>query len=141
MLVVSSDHALTTTESLLLLTAELDTTDSDSTLGSMGCAEDAEGPSCNPNEDDDASKDCSAWLGGGGGGGDIDSASCETSGRGDIDKKDAELASDCASEVRTSSTLDSRESGLGGDCDGGTVGPFLATARGLRRTSTVRERD
>ena len=43
----------------------------------------------------------------------MDSANCVTSGRGDIDKKDAELVSDRASEDRMSSTLESRESGLG----------------------------
>lgn len=141
MLVTLGDHALTTTESPLLLTAELDTTDPDNGFGSTGCAENTEEVPCGSNEDDDASKDCSVCEGGGGGDSlAMDSANCEISGRGDIDKKDAELASDCASEDRTSSTLDSRESGLGDGCGGRTVGSCPAAAR-LRRTSAARERD
>jgi hypothetical protein len=141
MLVTLGDYVLTTTESPLLLTAELDTTDPDNGLGSTGCAEGAEEVPCSSNEDDDASKDCSACEGGGGDSLAMDSVNCETSGRGDIDKKDAELASDCASEDRTSSTLESREPGIGDGWGGRTVGSCPAAARVLRRTSAVRERD
>jgi hypothetical protein len=141
MLVALSDYVLTTIESPLLLTAELDTTDPDNGLGSAGCAEGGDEVPCGSNEDDDASKDCGACEGGGGDSLAMDSANCETSGCGDIDEKDAELASDCASEDRTSSTLDSRESGLGDGCGGRTVGSCPAAARVLRRTSAVRERD
>jgi hypothetical protein len=104
-------HTLTTIDSPLLLTAEPDTTDSDSALGSEGASE----LPCNSNEDDDASKDRGAWApdGGGGSGSAIDSANCVVSGRGDIDEKDVELVSDRASEDRTRSTLDPRESAFG----------------------------
>lgn len=82
--VTSSEYALTTTKSSLLLTAELDTTDSEGAFGSVGRAEGADDIPCDSNDNDDASKDCGVWLGSGSGSA-IDSASCGTSSRGDID--------------------------------------------------------
>lgn len=114
--VTVGNYALTTIESPLLLTAELDTTDSDLFFNSTRGAEGA-GDVPNDDSDDDPSKACT-WPDSGSGGScssAVDPASCVTSFRGDIDKKDAELASDCASEDRMSSMLASRDSALG-DC-------------------------
>lgn len=130
------NYALTT-ESPLLLTAELETTDSGgAALGSTKRTEDADGLPCDSIDNDDASKDCGVWQGSG-----SDSVTgsprCGASGRGDMDNKDAELVSDRASENRTSSALDSRESVLGDccRCGGGT------TTRGIRGAFAARERD
>lgn len=110
--VMIGNYALTT-ESPLLLTAELEMTDSDRAgFGSTRRAEDADGLPCDSIDNDDASKDCGVWPGSDSV---IDSANCGASARGEIDKKDAELVSDRASEDRTSSALDSRES-VFGDC-------------------------
>ena len=139
--VMIGNYALTTTESPLLLTAELEMTDSDgAAFGSTKRAEDADGLPCDSIDNDDTSKGCGAWPGSGSDSV-IDSASCGASGRGDIDKKDAELVSDRASEVRTSSALDSRESVLG-DCWRCGVGCGSRTkARGIRDVFAARERD
>jgi len=70
----------------LLLTAELEMTDSDgATFDSTRHAEDADELPWNSIENDDASKDCGVWPGGGSDSV-IDSANCGTSDRGDIDK-------------------------------------------------------
>ena len=55
--VAPSHFALTTIESPLLLTTELDTTESDLALDSTRCAEASDELPCNSNERDDASKD------------------------------------------------------------------------------------
>ncbi len=108
------NYALTT-ESPLLLTTELEMTDSGgAAFGSTRRAEDADELPCDSIDNDDASKDCGVWPGSGSDSV-IDPASCGASGRGDIDKKDAELVSDRTSDDRTSSALDSRES-VFGDC-------------------------
>ena len=52
-----SKYALTTTKSSLLLTAELEITDSEGALGSTGRAEGADEVLCDSNDNDDASKD------------------------------------------------------------------------------------
>ena len=138
--VMFGNYALTT-ESPLLLTAELEMTDSDgAAFGSTKRAEDANGLPCDSFDNDDASIDCGVWPGSGNDSV-IESASCGASGRGDIDKKDAELASDRASEDRTSSALDSRESVFGdcGRCGGG--GCSRTTVRGIRDAFAARERD
>lgn len=102
---------LTRPESLLLLTTELDTADSDGALASPAESRRADEVPGLPN--DGASGDCggTTQLA-------VDSANCETSGRGETDRKDAELASERASEERTSSTLDSRDhpDPIFGDC-------------------------
>ena len=79
------NYALTT-ESPLLLTTELDMTDSDGTaFESTKCAEDADGFPCDSIDNDDASKDCGVWPGSSSDSV-VESASCGASGRGDIDK-------------------------------------------------------
>ena len=79
------NYALTP-ESSLLLTTELEITDSDGAArGSTKGTEDAEGLPCNSIDNDDASKDCGVWPGSGSDSV-IESASCGISGRGDIDK-------------------------------------------------------
>ena len=70
---------LTTTKSSLLLTAELEKTDSESAFGSMGRAEGADEVPCDSSENDDVSKACGMRPGRGRGSA-IDSASCGTSG-------------------------------------------------------------
>lgn len=130
------NYALTT-ESPLLLTAELEITDSGgAALGSTKRAEDADGLPCDSIDNDDASKDCGVWPGSGSDSV-TESARSGASSRGDIDKRDAELISDRASEDRTSSALDSRESVFGDccRCGGGT------TVRGIRGAFAARDRD
>ena len=79
------NYALTP-ESSLLLTTELEMTDSDGAArGSTGRTEDADGLPCNSIDNDDVSKDCGVWPGSGSDSV-IESASCGISGRGDIDK-------------------------------------------------------
>jgi hypothetical protein len=77
------NYALTA-ESPLLLTAELEMTDSDgAAFGSTERAEDADGLPSESIDNDDASKDCGVWPASDSV---IESASCGASGRGDIDK-------------------------------------------------------
>lgn len=79
------NYALTT-ESPLLLTAELEMTDSDgAAFGSTKRVEDADGLPCDSIDNEDASKDCGVWPGSSRDSV-IESASCGASGRGDIDK-------------------------------------------------------
>ena len=79
------NYALTP-ESSLLLTTELEMTDSDcAARGSTKRTEESEGLPCNSIDNDDASKDCGVWPGSGSDSV-IESASCGISGRGDIDK-------------------------------------------------------
>lgn len=79
------NYALTT-ESPLLLTAELEMTDSDgAAFGSTKRVEDADVPPCNSIDIDDASKDCGGWPGSCSDSV-VESANREASGRGDIDK-------------------------------------------------------
>jgi len=79
------NYALTT-ESPLLLTAELEMIDSDgAAFGSTKRAEDTDGLSCRSIDDVDDSIDCGVWPGSGSDSA-IESASCGASGRGDIDK-------------------------------------------------------
>lgn len=80
---MSGNYALTA-ESPLLLTAELEMTDSDgAAFGSARRAGDANGLPCDSIDNDDASKDCGVWPGSDSV---IKSTSCGASGRGDIDK-------------------------------------------------------
>jgi len=70
----------------LLLTAELEMTDSDgAALGSTKLVEDADGLPCDSIDNDDASNDRGVWPGSSSDSV-IESASCGASGRGDIDK-------------------------------------------------------
>jgi hypothetical protein len=83
--VTFGNYALTT-ESPLLLTAELEMTDSDgAAFESTKGVEDADGLRCDSIDNEDASKDCGVWPGRGSDSV-IESASCGASGRGDIDK-------------------------------------------------------
>jgi len=79
------NYALTT-ESPLLLTPELEMTDSDgAAFDSTKRVEDADGLPCESIDNDDASKDCGVWPGSSSDSV-VESASCGASGRGDIDK-------------------------------------------------------
>lgn len=79
------NYALTT-ESPLLLTAELEMTDSDgAAFGSTKRVEDVDGLPCDSNDNDDASYDCGVWPGSSSDSV-VESASCGDSGQGDIDK-------------------------------------------------------
>jgi hypothetical protein len=70
----------------LLLTAELEMTDSDgAALGSTKLVEDADGLPCDSIDNDDASNDRGVWPGSSSDSV-VESASCGASGRGDIDK-------------------------------------------------------